>query len=135
MNWLCAYDPIGVKETKYLWSQERGNYTEIVTNHDGHVNNFNAATSNDYGDRMLMVNSSTQRFGFSSSQDNGHVFYNFRMEVINGNYYVGLDFETAGQNKNEQVARDYAYTGFKDWASGKSDTWANGTFVEELVMP
>jgi hypothetical protein len=28
-----------------------------------------------------------------------------------------------------------AYTGFKDWTSGKSDTWANGTFVEELVMP
>lgn len=112
MNWLCAYDPIGVKETKYLWSQERGNYTEIVTNHDDYVNDFNAATSNDYGGRMLMVNSSTQRFGFSSSQDNGHVFYNFRMEVINGNYYVGLDFEAAGQNKNEQVARDYVYD---DW--------------------
>ena len=28
-----------------------------------------------------------------------------------------------------------AYTSFKDWTSGKSDTWANGTFVEELVMP
>ena len=112
MNWLCAYDPIGVKETKYLWSQEKGNYTEIVTNHDDHVNGFNAATSNDYGGRMLMVNSSTQRFGFSSSQDNGHVFYNFRMEVINGNYYVGLDFEAAGQNKNEKVARDYVYD---DW--------------------
>jgi hypothetical protein len=112
MNWLCAYDPIGVKETKYLWSQEKGNYTEIVTNHDDHVNDFNAATSNDYGGRMLMVNSSTQRFGFSSSQDNGHVFYNFRMEVINGNYYVGLDFEAAGQNPNEQVARDYVYD---DW--------------------
>ena len=88
------------------------NYTEIVTNHDDHVNGFNAATSNDYGGRMLMVNSSTQRFGFSSSQDNGHVFYNFRMEVINGNYYVGLDFEAAGQNKNEKVARDYVYD---DW--------------------
>ena len=34
------------------------------------------------------------------------------MEEINGNYYVGLDFEAAGQNKNEQVSRDTIYD---DW--------------------
>ena len=90
--------------------------------HDDHINNFNAGTcessavSEKTGKTIkgmqLMVESSTQRFGFSSSLDNGHVFYNFRMEEINGNYYVGFDFEAAGQNKSEQVARDYIYN---DW--------------------
>lgn len=111
MNWLCAYDPQGHKEMVYGRPEYNWQPTEIIS-HDDHVNNFNAATSNDYGGRMLMINSSTQRFGFSSSQDNGHIFYNFRMEKINGNYYVGLDFEAAGQNPNEQVARDYVYD---DW--------------------
>jgi len=111
MNWLCAYDPQGHKEMVYGRPEYNWQPTEIIS-HDDHVNDFNAATSNDYGGRMLMVNSSTQRFGFSSSQDNGHIFYNFRMEKINGNYYVGLDFEAAGQNPNEQVARDTIYD---DW--------------------
>lgn len=111
MNWLCAYDPTGHKEMVYGRPEYNWQSTEIIS-HDDHVNNFNAATSNDYGGRMLMVNSSTQRFGFSSSQDNGHIFYNFRMEKINGNYYVGLDFEADGQNPNEQVARDTIYD---DW--------------------
>jgi hypothetical protein len=88
MDWLCAYDP--------------------SNNTDDHVNNFN----NSNGSIMLMVNSSTSRFGFKSSTDNGHVFYNFRMEKINGNYYVGFDFEANGQNPNEQVKRDYIYN---DW--------------------
>ena len=122
MNWLCAYDPVGTEQTLNLWSAERGNYTEVVVNHDDHINNFNAGTcessavSEKSGKTIkgmqLMVESSTQRFGFSSSLDNGHVFYNFRMEEINGNYYVGFDFEAAGQNKSEQVARDYIYN---DW--------------------
>ena len=82
---------------------------------DDHVNNFNNAD----GSVMLMVNSSTQRFGFKSSSDNGHVFYNFRMvngadidPSLAGAYYVGFDFEAAGQNPNEQVARDKIYN---DW--------------------
>lgn len=88
MDWLCAYDP--------------------NTNSDDHVNNFNNAN----GSVMLMFDSSTRRFGFKSSSDNGHVFYNFRMELINGYYYVGLDFEANGQNPNEKVDRDYIYN---DW--------------------
>ena len=88
MNWLCAYDP--------------------NTKGDDHVNNFNNAD----GSVMLMMNSSTSRFGYSSSSDNGHVFYYFRMEKINGMYYVGLDFSAEGQNPNEQVQRDYIYN---DW--------------------
>ena len=82
---------------------------------DDHVNNFNNAD----GSVMLMVNSSTQRFGFKSSTDNGHVFYNFRMvdgatidPSLAGAYYVGLDFEANGVNANEQVSRDRIYN---DW--------------------
>ena len=113
MDWLCAYDPVGVQETQYVWNAEKNdNDVFIVTNHDDHINNFNNGDCKDYNGIMLMVNSSTQRFGFKASEDNGHVFYNFRMEKINGNYYVGFDFEAAGQNPNEQVARDYIYN---DW--------------------
>jgi hypothetical protein len=61
---------------------------------------------------MLMVNSSSSRFGYKSSTDNGHVFYYFRMEKINGAYYVGFDFSAEGQNPNEQVQRDLIYN---DW--------------------
>lgn len=82
---------------------------------DDHVNNFNNAD----GSVMLMVNSSTLRFGFKSSSDNGHVFYNFRMvdgatidPSLAGAYYVGLDFEANGVNANEQVSRDRIYN---DW--------------------
>ena len=106
MDWLCAYDPVGKTETIYPdWNNWQA--TE-VTNHDDHIYNFNSAD----GSIQLMINSSTQRFGFKSSTDNGHVFYNFRMEEINGNCYVGFDFEAAGQNPNEQVSRDYIYN---DW--------------------
>ena len=72
MDGLCAYDP--------------------VTNHDDHVNNFNNA----FGSIMLMINSSTQRFGYNSTED-GQVHYYFRMEYIDGAYYVGLDFSAEGQ--------------------------------------
>ena len=106
MNWLCAYDPVGHPETVYL---PENNYSGTqITSHDDHVNNFNAAN----GFVMLMMNSSTQRFGYSSSSDNGHVFYYFRMEKINGMYYVGFDFSAEGQNPNEQVQRDLIYN---DW--------------------
>ena len=88
MDWLCAYDP--------------------NTGGDDHVNNFNNAN----GSVMLMMNSSTSRFGYKSSTDNGHVFYYFRMERINGMYYVGFDFSAEGQNPNEQVQRDLIYN---DW--------------------
>jgi hypothetical protein len=117
MNWLCAFDPKGID-----WAEYEGQSVKVITGHDDHINNFNAgtcgtsATSEKSGKAIkgmqLMVDSSTKRFGFSSSLDNGHVFYNFRMEEINGNYYVGFDFEAAGQNKSEQVARDYIYN---DW--------------------
>lgn len=109
MDWLCAYDPVGKEETIYPeWNNWQAT---VVTNHDDHVNGFN----NQHGstnDIMLMLNSSTQRFGYKSTTDNGHVFYYFRMEYIDGAYYVGLDFSAEGQNPNEQVQRDYIYN---DW--------------------
>lgn len=119
MDWLCA---VTKKHTqvKCWWPYEE----EVVIGdeYDDHINNFNAGncTTSSVSEKtgtvitgaMLMYNSDTYKFGFKSSEDNGHVFYNFRMEEIDGNYYVGFDFEAAGQNPNEQVARDYVYD---DW--------------------
>ena len=117
MNWLCAFDPTGID-----WAEYEGQSVKVIKGHDDHINNFNAGTcessaiSEKSGKAIkgmqLMVDSSTKRFGFSSSLDNGHVFYNFRMEEINGNYYVGFDFEADGNNPNEKVARDFIYN---DW--------------------
>ena len=103
-----------------------------------HINDFNRGTNNDYNGIMLMEGSSTKAFGFNCSSDNGRLFYNFRMEEINGNYYVGFDFEAAGQNANEQVDRDYIYN---DWivkivpARKKQishDNWTGRIFCEDL---
>ena len=119
MDWLCA---VTKKHTqvKCWWPYEE----EVVIGdeYDDHINNFNAGncttssvsekTGTEITGAMLMYNSDTYKFGFKSSEDNGHVFYNFRMEEIDGNYYVGFDFEADGQNPNEQVARDYVYD---DW--------------------
>ena len=103
MDWLCAFDPTGIDMAEY-----EGQSVKVIVGHDDHVNNFNNAS----GSIQLMVNSSTKRFGFKSSTDNGHVFYNFRMKKIDGSYYVGFDFEATGQNPNEQVDRDFIYN---DW--------------------
>ena len=119
MDWLCTVTDKSVKVVSY------NPYTEEVVigdSYDDHINNFNNgnATGNWTSDKtgkaikamMLMVNSNTNKFGFKSSEDNGHVFYNFRMEEIDGNYYVGFDFEANGNNPNEKVDRDYIYN---DW--------------------
>lgn len=96
---------------------------EVVTvePHDVHINNFNNASCPDswvsektgtaVKELMLMINSNTNIFGFISSEDS-QVHYNFRMEEIDGNYYVGFDFEASGANPNQQVPRDYVYD---DW--------------------
>jgi len=119
MDWLCTVTNKKVN-VKCWWPYEE----EIieVDAYDDHINNFNNGkndtemTSEKSGRKFkgitLMKNTNSNVFGFKSSEDNGHVFYNFRMEKINGNYYVGFDFEANGQNKNEQVDRDYIYN---DW--------------------
>ena len=110
MDWLVAYDPTGFDEVVYGLPEYNYQPT-IIRNHDDHVNDFNNSYSNDYEGCMLMVNSSTQRFGFRSSEDS-KMHYTFRMEEIDGNYYVGLDFEATGQNPNQQIPRDFVYN---DW--------------------
>lgn len=119
MDWLCAVTKKHVNIISYWPYQE-----EIVEGeeYDDHINNFNNGscgtdaisekTGTEIKDLMLMYNSNTYKFGFKSSEDNGHVFYNFRMEEIDGNYYVGFDFEAAGINPSEQVDRDFVYD---DW--------------------
>ena len=119
MDWLCTVTNKKVN-VKCWWPYEE----EIVEvdPYDDHINNFNngkneswmtsEASGRKFKGITLMQNTNSTKFGFKSSEDNGHVFYNFRMEEINGNYYVGFDFEANGQNPNEQVDRDYVYD---DW--------------------
>lgn len=106
MDYLCAYDPAGHKEI--LYGLPEYNYQpHEITSHDDHIFNFNATD----GSIQLMVNSSTERFGFHSSQDS-KMHYWFRMEEINGSYYVGIDYEANGQWPNQKEARNFIYN---DW--------------------
>lgn len=95
---------------------EKMNWLYAIVNGKGdHINNFNRGDNKDYDGIMLMVESSTEAFGFSNSNGQGRLFPNFRMEEINGNYYVGFDFESwraSEANGNEGVKRDYIYN---DW--------------------
>ena len=105
MDYLCSYDPEGHEEIIYV---EEHNYQPwSITSYDDHIFNFNATS----GSIQLMVNSSTQRFGFHSSQDS-QMHYWFRMEEIDGNYYVGIDYEATGKWDNQKETRDYIYN---DW--------------------
>jgi hypothetical protein len=83
----------------------------IGSDYEDHIFDFNNSTSNDYGGRMLMVNSNTNVFGYYNSEDS-QSHNHFRMEKINGNYYVGFDFSGEGSNPNQQIQRDYIYN---DW--------------------
>lgn len=105
MDYLCAYDPNGHTETIYI--EEYNWQAHDITSYDDHIYNFNATS----GSIQLMVNSSTQRFGFHSSQDS-KMHYWFRMEEIDGAYYVGIDYEATGKWDNQKEARDYVYN---DW--------------------
>ena len=119
MDWLCTVT--NKHENVISWWPKQ---VEIVegAEYDDHINNFNNGncTTQAVSEKskktivgtMLMVNTNTNKFGFKSSEDNGHVFYNFRMEKIGKYYYVGFDFEADGQNPNEQIDRDYIYN---DW--------------------
>ena len=118
MNQLACKDPAGHEVTEYLWSQEKGNYINIYTSYDDEVNNFNGGkySGNTEQGCMLMFNSSTSQWSFKTSQSGGERIYDhWRMEEIDGNYYVGLDHEAwrqAPANANEEDFRDYIYN---DW--------------------
>ena len=93
------------------WGQTDSMYDDIV-------NNFNAGKYSGNAEQgcMLMWYSSTSQWSFKTSQSGGERIYDhWRMEKINGNYYVGLDHEAwrqAPANANEEDMRDYVYN---DW--------------------
>lgn len=77
-----------------------------------YINNTNNANITANGGCTLMLMSSTKNWKYKSAQDGGNFFEYWRMEKINGNYYVGFDFSAEGQWPNQQVQRDYIYN---DW--------------------
>jgi hypothetical protein len=106
MDWLYAWDPEGHEET--IYGDPANNWQPYnATVYEDHIFNFNATS----GSIQLMVNSSTQKFGFHSSQDSKK-HPTFRMMKIDGAYYVGFDYYANGENSNQQEARDFVYT---DW--------------------
>ena len=127
MNQLACADPNGHDETIYpAWNNWQ---PTVVTSYDDEVNNFNGGKYNGNPEQgcMLMFNSSTSEWSFKTSQSSGERIYgHWRMEKINGNYYVGLDHEAwrqAPANANEEDKRDFIYN---DWiikiVPGNGDT-------------
>jgi hypothetical protein len=116
MNELACWDPQGYNCTIY---PDWNNYQPtIVFSNDDICNNFNGGKYNNNAEQgcMLMFNSSTSQWSFKTSQSGGERIYDhWRMEKIDGSYYVGLDHEAwrqAPANANEEDKRDYVYN---DW--------------------
>lgn len=108
MDWLFTLTDKKVNVVSW-WPYEE----EIVTvdPYPDHIFDFNNSNSSDYNGSMLMINSNTDVFGFHDSESNKLYTY-FRMEEINGNYYVGFDYSAEGDNPNQQIQRNYIYN---DW--------------------
>lgn len=112
MNQLACVTDMTVKSWWPLEYQHTGTYT------DDEINNFNQGkySGNSEQGCMLMWFSSTKEWSFKTSQSGGERIYgHWRMEKINGNYYVGFDHEAwrqAPANANEEDKRDYIYN---DW--------------------
>jgi len=118
MNELATTVDYEVKTTVLCWWPYQAK-TEVisVSPFDDIINNFNAGNCTAWGGCMLMWNSATEDFSFKTSQGGGQRWYkHWRMEEIDGNYYVGFDHESAKQgspaNENELDVRDYIYN---DW--------------------
>ena len=116
MNELACWDPQGYNYTIY---PDWNNYQPtIVFSNDDICNNFNGGKYDNNAEQgcMLMFNSSTSQWSFKTSQSGGERIYDhWRMEKIDGSYYVGLDHEAwrqAPANANEEDKRDYVYN---DW--------------------
>ena len=105
-------------DTKVIsyWPYEATVTVNQVDPFDDIINNFNAGNNTSWGGCMLMMNSATKDFSYKTSQSGGQRWYkHWRMEKINGNYYVGFDHEAVRQaeaNDNEEDVRDYIYN---DW--------------------
>jgi len=116
MNELACWDPAGYNNTIYPdWNNWQ---PTIVFSHDDIVNNFNGGKYSGNAEQgcMLMFNSSTSQWSFKTSQSGGERIYDhWRMEKIDGYYYVGFDHEAwrqAPANANEEDKRDFVYN---DW--------------------
>ena len=116
MNELACWDPQGYNCTIY---PDWNNYQPtIVFSNDDICNNFNGGKYDNNAEQgcMLMFNSSTSQWSFKTSQSGGERIYDhWRMEKIDGSYYVGLHHEAWRQalaNANEEDKRDYVYN---DW--------------------
>jgi hypothetical protein len=100
------------------WPYEEKIDETAVDPYDDIINNFNNGKYSGNAEQgcMLMYNSATKDFSFKTTQSGGERIYNhWRMEKINGNYYVGFDHEAwrqAPANANEEDFRDYIYN---DW--------------------
>ena len=101
------------------WPYEDEVIETLCEPYDDIINNFNNGKYNGNAEQgcMLMYNSSTKLdFSFKTSQSGGQRIYgHWRMEKINGNYYIGFDHEAwrqAPANANEEDKRDYIYN---DW--------------------
>lgn len=109
MDWLCTVAEQQLVTTCW-WPLKQE--VQPCDPYDDHIFDFNGSNSNDYGGRMLMVNSNTNVFGYKNSEDS-KVHYNFRMEYIPPyGYFVGFDFYGNGGNPNQDIERDYIYN---DW--------------------
>ncbi len=99
------------------WPYQADTSVVQVNPYDDIINNFNAGNCTAWDGCMLMWNSATKDFSYKTSQGGGERWYrHWRMEKINGNFYVGFDHESAKQgsdaNENELDVRDYIYN---DW--------------------
>lgn len=88
------------------------------------INNFNSNTS--FNAIMKMVNSSTENFSYKQSSGNGTRWYDkFVIVCIDGEYYVGFDFVSDGQNANERVKADGYYNDWIVKITNADSNWDN----------
>ena len=136
MNLLTAFNP-GTKEVITWWPEYK---VETITGYDEHINNFNNGNNTTVyysdGDNAkehpmngitLMLESSTQKFGYHNSIDSKQ-HYEYIVLKVGGSYYVGFDFyathpEGQEANKNMDVERDYIYN---DWVVKISPAYKEG---------
>lgn len=84
-----------------------------------HVNNFNYGDNKNWNGFTLMQKSTTECFGYitsESSEQKNNKFIIVSGDIIDesvaGMYFVGFDFESTGENPNQQIASDGYYS---DW--------------------
>ena len=106
-----------------------------------HINNFNYGDNKNWGGFTLMQNSTTSEcFGYitseSSEQKNNKFIIVAGDEIhpsVAGLYFVGFDFESTGNNPNQQIAADGYYS---DWIVRIAPGFykeRKRVFVEDLI--